>query len=70
MPDKEGGFTYHTHTATHESVCAALVGGRAAFVGTSEACIDKRDDSSEVTNLLYRNDYYIETIIPIRLNPP
>ena len=49
-----------------EGVCAALGGTHATFVGGSEACIPKRDDSSEVATSLYRNEYYIETILSSR----
>jgi hypothetical protein len=49
-----------------EGVCAGLGGTHAAFVGGSEACIGKRDEPDEVTSLLYRNEYYIETILSTR----
>lgn len=49
-----------------EGVCAALVGTHATFVGGSEACIPKRDEPDEVTSSLYRNEYYIETILSSR----
>lgn len=68
---RRGLYSQHTtHTITHESGCAAFVGGHAAFVGGSEVRIPKRDEPHEVTSLLYRIVYYIETIIPIQLNPP
>lgn len=49
-----------------EGVCAASVGTHAAFVGGSEACVPKRDEPDKVTSLLYRNEYYIETILSTR----
>jgi hypothetical protein len=49
-----------------EGGCAALVGTHAALLYGSEACTGKRDDSSEVATSLYRNEYYIETILSMR----
>ena len=49
-----------------EGVCAALGGTHATFVDGSEACTGKRDEPDEVTSSLYRNEYYIETILSSR----